>query len=547
MAIKEQTIEAIALKKLNGVAHTGSQFGLANESKGTGFSLKASTIFANPVPSAVDDVKNVGLGVTDSTKVVEKIRLEAIAMAGTNNGSGFAQTYELKIPNDYAGVLGDKVRGKKLNDSAGRLQLIPSAFAPVDSSTGMSPYKARLYSGTPSAATLINDASDPREFIVDYYNGTIFLDNPTSANGAVQYVDAFIYVGKYLDENTGASTQTSHEYTELLSMALNGELEAGKQYMLTDYRYLVTDNNGTPILDNSGNIQVGLEEKLVLTAISSEKFSPNVTSMNLGDNETIDDIIIYDMFQTNWDKYDNQNRRFVNDELNHVEADGITPVKATLRGVITHRHSPKANVETAFDFRGRGLLNSHSQLSKGVNNIKIARKSMVDAIPVGFARNLVIGENVNLSLKNLNPDNNLSKNKISHIIESEMFGGKFSMNLDLRDGGITFTNKGAHLIGFLPPNSLVTNFKMACDGLGSSESNAMVGVYTFGDIDGVTTQLNLVDPALLSELNGQISVSTTITQNDDFTSGIFLDVTEELNTSTTPIIRIWGDYITFNK
>jgi hypothetical protein len=265
MAIKEQTIEAISIKKLNGVAHTGSQFALANESKGTGLSMKASTIFAEVVPSNVSELNLIGLGQTNTGATIERVLLQATAMAGTNNTGGHAQTYELSIPLDYNGVLGVEVKGKKLHESSGKIQLIPATFAPVDPSTGLSPYKARLYSNTPSPSTLINDASDIREFIVDYFNGTIFLDNPqsTSSQNAIRFVEAFIYVGEFVDSNTAN-----------FASFITGVTVSGDQLVFTSYDG--TQTTTTVASSEVFNvIATGDTENITYTL--SENFKPNTT------------------------------------------------------------------------------------------------------------------------------------------------------------------------------------------------------------------------------------------------------------------------------
>jgi hypothetical protein len=232
MAIKEQTIEALSLKKLNGVAHTGIQFALANESKSTGLSMRASTIFADIVPSTISELNQIGLYQTNNDNTVERVILQADPMGGTNNSGGYAQTYELSFPLDYSGKLGESVRGKKLHESSGRLQMIPATFSPVDPANGLSPYKARLYSNTPSTTTLINDASDIREFIIDYFNGTVFLDNPqaSSSQTAVKFVEAFVYVGKFLND---LSKETNNSNSQVFNAVASGD-ETNTTYTLPD-------------------------------------------------------------------------------------------------------------------------------------------------------------------------------------------------------------------------------------------------------------------------------------------------------------------------
>jgi hypothetical protein len=508
MAIKEQTIEAIALKKLNSVAHTGSQFALANEAKGTGLSIRASNIFSDIIPSDVELLRTIALGNTDPEGVVEKVRFDVTAMAGTNNGNGHAQTYQLSIPLDYGGILGEEVRGKKLLESDGRLQLVPASFAPVDTSTGMSPYKARLYSGNPSSGTLINDASDAREFIVDYFNGTIFLDNPATASGAIAFVEAFLYVGAFADDKIrqGADTTHYHTYKELYEFMMDDGVQSGHTYVMTDF----PAKFGT--------------QTLILQAVDKWTFAPIVTT---GNNP--DDIVHFEFWET---------------DIKRVNGVYTNP---TVKGKILYREFPYFNIKAHYDWRASDTLTTSWMFM--TSNIYLGSGTDVINIQSGIAKNLTIGNNVKgLNFENITVSPNMANHKIQHEIYDNLAGGKFSIVLERVDTdptvttgrvteGVSFWVAGTHGITFLPPNSVITNFKLACNGL-VGPAEAMISI----TVDGSTEAL--IEPTDITTLNNTVNIVTTMVQNGSEISTIKLNVIGgDLDNTTSPQIKIWGEYI----
>ena len=108
------------------------------------------------------------------------------------------QGFELKLPSDYesnssntkAGT-GNYVNGKVLNSTNGTLQLIPPSFG-----NGFTVKAYHTSSGTTEITPL-----DERDWVLDYFNGVYFQQDPPS-NTALNpvYIDGYLYIGDYVDE-----------------------------------------------------------------------------------------------------------------------------------------------------------------------------------------------------------------------------------------------------------------------------------------------------------------------------------------------------------
>jgi hypothetical protein len=192
MALTDASKVAIALKKVQGKSQTKTESELYNEPFISGLSLASKTIFAE-TPSGAPSAT---LGaVTDG--VVEKLRFLCEYIPGTDTIAG-RHAFKLRLLSDYESTSNNanKATGSYLNsailaDSGGRLQLIPPSFG--DS------YIAKVYYGSLESLTEI-PLTDPRDWNLDYFNGIIFQqDPPADVNHNPTYVDAYLYVGEYLD------------------------------------------------------------------------------------------------------------------------------------------------------------------------------------------------------------------------------------------------------------------------------------------------------------------------------------------------------------
>lgn len=192
MALTDASKVAIALKKVQGKSQTKSESELYNEPFISGLSLSSKTIFAqNPSATPSNTLGAV-------TGVVEKLRFLCEYIPGTDTISG-RHAFKLRLASDYESTSNNANKGTSvyinsatLAESSGRLQLVPPNFG--DS------YIAKVYYGSLGSLTEI-PLTDPRDWNLDYFNGIIFQqDPPTDVNHNPTYVEAYLYVGEYLDD-----------------------------------------------------------------------------------------------------------------------------------------------------------------------------------------------------------------------------------------------------------------------------------------------------------------------------------------------------------
>lgn len=193
MALEDSAKINLALKKIQGKAQTSNQKDVYNESLGSNVSIGADTIFGESIPAYQSASFYDIIG-----GKLEKIRFSVAPIAGTKDESGLFQGFELKLPSDYesnssntkAGT-GNYVNGKVLNSTNGTLQLIPPSFG-----NGFTVKAYHTSSGTTEITPL-----DERDWVLDYFNGVYFQQDPPS-NTALNpvYIDGYLYIGDYVDE-----------------------------------------------------------------------------------------------------------------------------------------------------------------------------------------------------------------------------------------------------------------------------------------------------------------------------------------------------------
>jgi hypothetical protein len=200
MGLSDTSKINIALKKVQGKAQTSNSKEVSNESIGSNISIAATTVFGDTLPTAASSSFYTILG-----GVAEMIRFVALPIDGTKDGSGLYQAFALQLPSDYqanssnsrAGT-GVYLNNQVFTGSNGTLQIIPPTFG--------ASYTALTYhtsSGTTQIAAL-----DDRDWVLDYYSGVFFQQDPP-ANTAENpvYVDAFLYIGDYVGARlTGSGT-----------------------------------------------------------------------------------------------------------------------------------------------------------------------------------------------------------------------------------------------------------------------------------------------------------------------------------------------------
>lgn len=199
MSMTTTTASTAAIKKVLGFAHTDNLKGIGNEALRTGFSVCGSTVFATEIPA--NPSKAALYTITGGT--VEFVRLKMVADL-TSNG----KSYHACLPDDYQSLtsnakkaLAHFANGTKLADTAGKVQIIPSAY-------GLN-YEAIPYSGgtgLKGTGTVIPPA-DARDWILDVFNGVFFQQGSGGTDSTVSYLECFIWVGDFVTDRFNEATE----------------------------------------------------------------------------------------------------------------------------------------------------------------------------------------------------------------------------------------------------------------------------------------------------------------------------------------------------
>lgn len=192
MALDDSTKINLSLKKIQGKAQTSNQKEVYNESIGSNVSIGASTVFGKVIP---DYVSSSYYSIISGT--AERVRFQVSPIEGTKDGSGYYQGFELKLPTDYEASSSNTkagtepfTDGKVLNTTNGKLQIIPPSFG--------NGYTVTAFH-TSSGETQIT-ALDARDWVLDYFNGVFFQqDPPSDITENPVFVDGFLYIEDYAD------------------------------------------------------------------------------------------------------------------------------------------------------------------------------------------------------------------------------------------------------------------------------------------------------------------------------------------------------------
>jgi hypothetical protein len=212
MALNELNKDAISFKKLVGKAHTQETFAFTEEPITSNIQISFSTVFGNaidPLP-----VTNGGLtGLTDTDGVVEKLRFEIDLIPDTEIGTNQSQGYRLKLPSGYSGALSSTFSGGTyLNEALGKLQIVPSLYGEL-LGDGTTEYEPRLFETDGLTEITKFDSID---WILDTYNGILFVQSPPAGYDVSAerpaFMDAYLYVGDYLDATLTGATSASTSY-----------------------------------------------------------------------------------------------------------------------------------------------------------------------------------------------------------------------------------------------------------------------------------------------------------------------------------------------
>lgn len=194
-----------ALKKALGFANTDVAKTIANEQYRTGFSTSLASVLGDSVP--LNPTKNALYDITKG--LVEYVRLPMVADPTSNGHAYFASLPAAYVANSSNPLKAtdtvNYVNGKKLVDTAGVIQIVPSSFDPK--------YEVIPYSGGTAAkgSGTVIPPDDARDWFIDPYNG-VFFQQGTGTQ--VDYIECYIWIGGFLTDrlsllHSGAFTNTS--------------------------------------------------------------------------------------------------------------------------------------------------------------------------------------------------------------------------------------------------------------------------------------------------------------------------------------------------
>lgn len=222
MAKTNLTSTQFAAKKLLGKVQTNNKFTEAQEAYPTNVSVISDGVFAEDIPVQPGTAYNTVFSASaDGPATVERVYFDLVSIADSiydadDSDGGGEETpqsqgphaYYLKLPYNYETVSnnpnrgsGNFTNGNPLYTSNGGLQIVPpfATNAGLPGISGNNLYGLQLYKGDPSVPSNVISETDAIDWQVDYYAGTIFLQDYDAAKIPVT-ASAYLYVGKYLDE-----------------------------------------------------------------------------------------------------------------------------------------------------------------------------------------------------------------------------------------------------------------------------------------------------------------------------------------------------------
>ena len=216
-----QSLTFAASKKVAGKAHTSNLKEIYNETIPSNIQIDTSTIFAETIPTSVtSDTGSLYTRFSASlggNAVVEYVDFYVESISGTtydaNDGTfgdvGFGggdeaqpsgpHGYQLRLTSSYQAQSSNPGAGSGfltnnqiVHQSNGALQLVNPLFGPQ---TGNN-YGLQLFTDHPDDGGLQIPTTSPIEFLVDYFNGVVFVQD-YKASAVPKYARGFIYVGKF--------------------------------------------------------------------------------------------------------------------------------------------------------------------------------------------------------------------------------------------------------------------------------------------------------------------------------------------------------------
>lgn len=251
MALSSTAKENISLKKLSGKSHTSNNLRIFEENKTSNITLSTQTIFSQNIP---DNPDNSAL-YSNTNDIVEYVRLVATRLPESQVDGKF-HAFKLSLPSDYeqsASTNAKKGTGIFLNSqdvhgSLGKLQLVPPSFT--------SAYTAKVYYGgdaTKDSGERI-PVLDERDWILDYFSGILFQENPPGAGDHAEnpdFVEAFIYIGNMADTAIESSDISSSSIGDLSDVDITTNAPTNNQVLKFDGTKFVPQDDGGFVADTS--------------------------------------------------------------------------------------------------------------------------------------------------------------------------------------------------------------------------------------------------------------------------------------------------------
>jgi hypothetical protein len=212
------TLTNIAAKKLLGKAHTSNIKDVNNEAFPSNVSVASEGVFSEAIPNAPGTAFYTMYSASaGAPSTVEKVDLAVIEIVAsryeaddeTNGGRGDEGSdfgphgFYMQLPSFYQTTSSNPNKGSGvftnnsiIYNSRGGLQIVP----PFLSTENPNKYQLKLYNASNQEISF----TDNIDWTVDYYAGTIFIQDYTASTSGISKVpvsaSAYIYVGQYLDE-----------------------------------------------------------------------------------------------------------------------------------------------------------------------------------------------------------------------------------------------------------------------------------------------------------------------------------------------------------
>ena len=212
------TLTNLAAKKLLGKAHTSNIKDVNNEGLPSNVSVASEGVFSEPLPNSPGtDFYTLYSSSAGDPVTVEKVDLAVVEIISSrydadteaNGGRGDESSefgphgFYMQLPSFYQTTSSNPNRGTGsfvnnsiVYNSRGALQIVP----PFMSTENPNKYQLKLYNASDQEISF----TDNIDWTVDYYAGTIFIQDYTSSVSGISKVpvsaSAYIYVGQYLNE-----------------------------------------------------------------------------------------------------------------------------------------------------------------------------------------------------------------------------------------------------------------------------------------------------------------------------------------------------------